>query len=73
NHTALEDIRRYFKNRQVQDSDKYGPISLIFVKEKEEYAIEMELPTQYPISPEIAFDLQHITGVIDVLQKMRDE
>ncbi|MBA5724569.1 DNA polymerase III subunit alpha, partial [Candidatus Liberibacter sp.] len=25
NHTALEDIRRYFKNRQVQDSDKYGP------------------------------------------------
>ncbi|MBY7649573.1 MAG: DNA polymerase III subunit alpha [Candidatus Liberibacter europaeus] len=71
-HGPLEEIREYFANRKPKNNDGRGAIYLIFFNSQERIEIDIKLD-KYPISPEIAFDLEHITGVIDVYQKMRDE
>ncbi|WP_354688126.1 DNA polymerase III subunit alpha [Candidatus Liberibacter africanus] len=70
-HSPLKEIHKYFQNRQAKSSDKKGKISLIFVKSQETTEIEITLD-QYPISSEIAFDLQHIVGVTKIVQIIKN-
>lgn len=70
--SPLREIHKYFENRQTQNYDKQGKIGLIFLRSQGKIEIEITLD-HYPISPEIAFDLEHITGITKVVQVIHNE
>ncbi|MBL0849344.1 MAG: DNA polymerase III subunit alpha [Candidatus Liberibacter ctenarytainae] len=69
NCDSLKEIQKYFENRRTQDHDGYGIIYLILIQSQAGFEIEINLG-RYPISPKIAFDLEHISGIESIIQKM---
>ncbi|AHA27899.1 DNA polymerase III alpha subunit [Candidatus Liberibacter americanus str. Sao Paulo] len=72
NINSITEIVEYFEDFKSKWNDSLGEINVIFVNSKENIEVDIKTYKKYPISPEIAFDLKHIEGVIEVVQKMKN-